>query len=137
MNLEHYENIYKTFEAYHPDAARNAVDYRPNSSISIRISTKDGNEYDFDVISKGLRRVEDVKPLDKEEVTDEMCRKSFAIHLYDMMVKKGFNQQTLADYTGISKGAINGYINETKTPSLTNVRKIAYVLCCSVAELID
>ena len=94
-------------------------------------------EYDLDMITKGLRRVQDESLLKKDEITDDMCRQSFSVHLCDFMTKNGYTQQSLSEYTGISKGSINAYVNGSKTPSLTNVRKIAHALNCSIAELID
>lgn len=137
MNTKYYEEIFNTFKEYHPYMAQDVVDYRPKSDIAIRLITRDGTYYDFDTISKGVRRMPDDYKLRKDQITDAQCRKSFACHLSEMMILKGYTQQSLSEYTGISKGSINNYLNETKTPSLTNVRKIAYALDCSIAELLD
>lgn len=137
MNIKHYEDIYELFTQYHKDMAPNVVDYRPRGDLGIRVTLRSGDRYDFDIISKGVRKARDNYELKKDEITDDLCRSSFAYHLTDMMGVRGFTQQTLAEYTGISKGSINAYINKTKTPSITNLRKIAYVLDCSIAELMD
>lgn len=137
MNIKHYEDIYNQFAERYYKMADNVIDYRPNSNIGIRITMRDGTKYDYDILSKGLCRVDENRVLKKDEITDEKCRESFAYHLHDLMVKKGYNQQTLSDYTGVSKGSINAYLNKSKTPSITNMRKIAYVLGCSIAELLD
>ena len=137
MNLNHYEEIYSTLKMCHPELEKEVIDYRPLSNIGIRVTTKNGTKYDFDMITKGLRRVPDEYRLKKDEITDDMCRQSFSVHLCDFMTKNGYTQQSLSEYTGISKGSINAYVNGSKTPSLTNVRKSAHALNCSIAELID
>lgn len=137
MSTKYYEEMFNTFKEYHPYMAQDAVDYRPKSDIAIRLTMQNGTRYDFDIISKSVHRVQDNYKLQKDQITDMQCRKSFSCHLSEMMTVKGYNQQRLSEYTGISKGSINSYLNATKTPSLTNVRKIAYALDCSIAELLD
>lgn len=137
MNLKHYEEIYDLFTEYHGHMVADVVDYRPRGDLGIRLTMHNGDRYDFDTISKGVRKARDHYELAKDEITDELCRRSFADHLTEMMGVRGFTQQTLAEYTGISKGSINAYINKAKTPSITNLRKIAYALDCSIAELMD
>lgn len=137
MNTKHYDEIFKIFSELYSGMVKDVADYRPKGDLGIRLTMRDGSRYDFDAISKGVRRPIDKLEMAKDEITDEMCRKSFSEHLVEKMAIKGYTQQTLSEYTGISKGSINSYINKTKTPSLTNVRKIAYALDCSIAELLD
>lgn len=137
MNTKYYDEICKLFEEYHPHMASNVVDYRPKSNIAIRLTMNDGTQYDFDKLSKGITRVKETRKLVKDDITDEQCRKSFAYHLREQMGFKGYNQHTLAEFTNISVGSINAYLKEDKTPSITNLRKIAYALDCSIIELLD
>ena len=136
MNSKYYDDMFDTFAQYYPETARHVDDFRPVSNFGIRLTLNDGSLCDFDVLSKGLKRVKE-GALAKNEITDDLCRESFSVHLCELMRRNGFNQQTLSDYTGISKGSINAYLNKSKTPSLTNVRKIACVLNGSVAELME
>ena len=137
MNIKHYEDIYEMFKDAHPYIADDVVDYRPRGDLGIRLTMRDGKKYDFDRVTKGIRIARDYSVNSKEDITDERCRESFSYHLIEQMGIRGFNQQALAEFTGISKGSINGYINKSKTPSVTNLRKIAYALDCSVSDLID
>lgn len=137
MNTKYYDEIYEEFKKHHPYAVNDVDDWRPRGDYGIRLSMKDGTKYDFDKLSMGIRRVNNYSFDSKDAITDEQCRESFAYHLVELMNLRGYNQQILAQYTGISKGSINGYINKTKTPSMTNMRKIAYALNCSVGELLD
>lgn len=137
MNLKHYEDIYEMFTELYAYMVDDVVDYRPKGDLGIRLTMRNGDRYDFDTISKGVRRAVDRYELAKDEITDEKCRASFSNHLVEIMGIRGYTQRTLSEYTGISKGSINAYINKDKTPSLTNVRKIAYALDCSIAELLD
>lgn len=137
MNYKHYEDIYDQFKSIHGYMVDNVSDYRPKGDLGIRLTMKDGKEYDFDQNSKCVRLVVKQEYKDGKEITDERCRSSFSYHLTEWMALRGYNQQTLAESTGISKGSINSYLKQTKTPSMTNLRKIAYVLDCSIGELID
>lgn len=137
MNTKYYDEIYKEFKKYHPYAINDVNDWRPRGDYGIRLSMKDGTKYDFDKLSMGIRRVNDYSFDSKDAITDEQCRESFAYHLVELMCLRGYTQQTLAEYTGISKSSINGYINKTKTPSMTNMRKIAYALDCPIGDLLD
>lgn len=137
MNTSHYKDIFKEFEEYHHYMAKDVSDYRPKGDLGIRLTMKDGSMYDYDTISKGVRQAKIDYRLNKDEITDIQCRKSFAYHLTEMMTIRGYNQQSLSEYTGISKASIHSYLKADKTPSITNLRKIAYALNCSIAELID
>ena len=137
MNTKYYEEIYEEFKGLYSGLVNDVKNYRPVSNVGIRLTMQNGSQFDFDKMSKSIRRVIDPEDINLDNITDEMCRKSFSSNLARLMAKNGYNQQTLADYTGISKGAINSYARGTNTPSLTNARKIAYVLNCSIAELID
>lgn len=137
MNVTHYEMIYDEFADGHEYLHKDVVDWRPKGDLGIRVTLRDGTMYDYNSVNKCVRKVKDQRTLTKDDYTDEFCRSSFAEHLIEMLEIRGFTQQTLAECTGISKGSINAYINKTKTPSITNMRKIAHALDCSIAELMD
>lgn len=137
MNTKYYDEIYEEFRSHHPYAVDDIVNWRPRGEYGIRLTMKDGVKYDFDKISMGIRRVNNYSFESRDSITDEQCRKSFAYHLSELMVLRGFTQLTLSEYTGISKASISAYLNESKTPSMTNMRKIAYALDCQLGELLD
>lgn len=137
MNNKHYSAILEDFFNEHPYMRNEYSEYRPKGDRGIRVTLKDGNQYDYDIITKSIRKINDDRRLTKDEITDEQCRKSFAYHLANLMGERGYTQQTLSEYTGISKGSINAYLNASKTPSITNMRRIAYALDCAINELLD
>lgn len=137
MNMEYYEHIFDDFKQYWPFEVDKVRDYRPRGERGIRIEMNDGRLVDYDIISHGMRPVRDYTANAIEEITDERCRESFAYRVIELMNSRGFTQQTLADYTGISKGAINKYVNKSATPSMTALRKIAYALQCTLDDLLD
>lgn len=137
MNKQHYDSILNELLQTHPYIANDYLDYRPKGDRGIRVTLNDGSQYDYDIISKAIRKVNDDRKLTKEEITDEQCRNSFAYHLAYLMGVRGYTQRTLSEYTQISVGSINAYLNKSKTPSITNMRKIAYALDCSIVELLD
>lgn len=136
MNVAHYEEIFEQFKHYHPYMENDIFDYRPRGDMGIRVNMTDGSKYDFDIITKAVRKVEDHGMAGMDDITDERCRASIAYHLTEYMGLRGFGQHTLAECTGISKGAIYNYINGRATPSATALRKMAQALDCSVNDLL-
>lgn len=137
MNMQWYENIFDDFKKYWSFEVDNVKDYRPRGDRGIRIEMLDGRQIDYDSITHSIRPVREYHPNTISDITDDYCRDAFVCRLNELMGLKGFTQQTLAEYTGISKGSINKYINKQTTPSMTALRKIAYALQCSMDELLD
>lgn len=137
MDYKYYDKMLDEFKLYWAFKADQVVDYRPRGERGLRIKMKDGSEYDYDSITHGLRVVRNYGPEAVSDITDERCRNSFVYRLTDLMNARGFTQQSLSEYTGISKGAINKYLNKQATPSMTAFRKIAYALQCTMDELLD
>ena len=61
----------------------------------------------------------------------------FAIRLFKKMQIKGWTQEDLAWDTKISQGSIAKYVNGITTPSAYNVWKMARVMNCPIADLVD
>ena len=137
VDTKYYERKLEELKLYHPYLVDHICNVRPRGERGIRVTLDDGTQYDFCGIETGARRVVNYAPDKLDEITDERCRDSFVYNLTMLMEARGFNQQTLAEYAGISKGAINNYLNKKSTPSFTAARRIAYALGCSVNELID
>lgn len=136
LNTKRYEHIFEEFKYYHPYMADDVVECQPRGEKGIRITTTDGTMYDFDIITKGIRRVKDFNINSMDDITEEWCRECIAYRLAEQMGVKGFSQQTLAEYSGLSKGTIYNYINGKATPSATALMKLARALDCSIGDLI-
>ena len=137
MNIKHYENIVESFKRDHPYMEEDLNDWRPRGDMGIRITLRDGTNYDYDIVSRGVRRVKNFLVTNKDDITDEQCRASIAYHLNEYMNLKGFTQQTLSEYTGLGKGSIHNYMTAKATPSATALRKLAHALDCSMSDLLD
>ena len=137
MNTKYYDEIFETFKTYHPYLANDVVDYRPRGESGIRIKMNNGLQYDFYMTSKTVRRVDSRPVYDFDGMSESDWRHLFADRLTEKLIVKGYSQQTLADYTGLSKGSINKYINRDATPSGYALAKIARVLDCTIAELTE
>lgn len=137
MNNKHYEEIHAKFEEVSPHLASMEHDWRPRGDWGIRITLKDGAQYDYDIYSAAPRPVIKTKWEDASNLDEQQCRESFAYRLQDWMTVRGHTQGTLAAYTGLSKGVINNYLHAKATPSIVAVKKIAHALDCSVTELIE
>lgn len=137
MDERYYENIFQSFLDNHPYMEKELKKWRPRGEWGIRVTLMDDSEYDYDMITNGIRRVVDHRMTNMEDITEERCRASISYHLIELMTLRGFSQNILADYTGLSKGAINNYIKGTATPSATALRKLARALDCNITDLLD
>ena len=137
MDKRHYENIVESFKNDHPYMERDLYDWRPRGDAGVRLVLHDGSEYDYDIVSRGVRRVKKFNISKPEDITDEQCRASIAYHLNEYMTLRGFTQYTLSEYTGLSKASIHNYMLGKATPSATALRKIAHALGCNITDLLD
>jgi transcriptional regulator with XRE-family HTH domain len=61
----------------------------------------------------------------------------FGDNLINLLDKEGMTQRELAEATGLSEGTISSYINKRKIPGIKAIINMAYVLECSIDDLID
>lgn len=61
----------------------------------------------------------------------------FGDNLKDMIEGAGYTQRDLADETGLSESAISRYVSKKQMPCIRALINIAYVLDCSIDELMD
>lgn len=135
IDTKFYEDKFEEFKMNHPYMVDHVRSVRARGEMGIRVTLDDGTQYDYGSMGRGVRRVVNYSPSNAKAVTDELCRKAFVYKVTELMEARGFTQQTLAEYSGLSKGSINGYLNQKATPSLTAVQKIATALGCTLDEL--
>lgn len=61
----------------------------------------------------------------------------FAGNLVDIMEERGYNQEQLAESSGVSQASISRYIRKKQMPNVKAIINIAYAMDCDVEELID
>lgn len=61
----------------------------------------------------------------------------FGDNLKDMIEGVGYTQRDLADETGLSESTISRYISKKQMPCIRALVNIAYVLDCSLDDLMD
>lgn len=61
----------------------------------------------------------------------------FGDNLIDIMNEQGYNQEQLADATGLTQATISKYINKKQMPSIKAIVNLAYALDCTTDELIE
>ena len=137
MNTEYYESIFDDFKKRHPYMLDDVLDYNPRGEMGIRIKLANGDSYDYDIMTRGLRKTKFFSIEDISEVTEERCRSVLAHNLSERMALKGYSQQNLAEHTGLSKGTIYNYIHGTSTASAIALRKLAMALNCTIDELLS
>ena len=136
FNTDHYERMFDDFITRCPEWGRRAVEYRPKTMNSIRVTLDDGSKIDFNPLSDSIHFVKQRAISSPEDIRDEDCREAFSVNLTNMMRVKGFRQDLLAERTGLSSGSISKYMNRKATPSITVVKKIARALNCTMDELL-
>lgn len=61
----------------------------------------------------------------------------FANNLVDLMRETNVNQRELADRAGLSEGTVSKYIHKQQLPGVKALINMAYVLDCSLDDLMD
>ena len=122
--------VYDEFSFNFPSVAKQVLHYYHISDIELIIKLENGEVLSYENINKSLR----ILP-DSSSLTEEECRREFAIRLKLMMTVKGMNQNALSEATGIQQYLISDYTKGKRTPGFYNLDKIAKALNCSLDEL--
>ena len=122
--------VYDEFSFNFPSVAKQVLHYYHISDIELIIKLENGEVLSYENINKSLR----ILP-DSSSLTEEECRREFAIRLKLMMTVKGMNQTALSEATGIQQYLISDYTKGKRTPGFYNLDKIAKALNCSLDEL--
>lgn len=124
-------DIYRNFNDYFHFLAEDAVKYDEVGRFELIVTLRDGSVYSYYDPDKTIRKL----PSDRNDLSENECRREFGIRLRYMMSRKGFNQRDLSEATGISYNNISLYINGKVSPSFYNVDKISKALGCSMDDL--
>lgn len=62
---------------------------------------------------------------------------TFADNLREVMEEQGYNQQQLADATGLSQSAIYNYIHAKRMPTIKAIINICYEMGLEYDDMID
>lgn len=137
IDTEYYEGKFEELKRYHPYLIEHIRRVRPRGEGGIRVTLDDGTQYDYISVATGIRRVVSYNASALDEINDATSRKVLVYRLSDLMEQNGFSQQILAERAGLSKGAVNKYLNGTASPTSTALKRMAYALGCTVGELLD
>lgn len=138
-----WKKLYDEFKATYPKLAREqVVHWEPFGQMEILIILKDGTRMVYNYLQKRSRfiYVPRIEPIEKDEVqfnfkSEDECLADFSERLGLIMKDRKMSQKRLAEYTGISRQAINNYLNGKRMPSAYILGKIATVLECSIFDL--
>lgn len=145
LNCTHYKHVIEAFEKDRPFDAKHVLSYRPLGDYKIRAELDDGTFVDYTFINGYGKYVRD-RPRTRDDITREYAHNEFADRLRDMMVRRGFNQKTLSEATGIAQGTISSYLRRNAAydesgqkqpvnPTIDKVYLIAWALGCDPYEL--
>lgn len=65
-----------------------------------------------------------------------LSREIFSRNLRDLMARDRLNQVDLARALGVTKAAVNYWVNGRSIPQVTVVQKLADLFCCSTDDLL-
>lgn len=74
-------------------------------------------------------------PRNKNNEFDKMVRKQIADNIKKYSERKGWNQNRLADETGIKQSTLSGYCTGTSTPNPGQLQKIALALGVGIDDI--
>lgn len=137
IRTDYYDEMFDEFMKCRPDLVDDIRDCAPKHLHAIRITLKNGRQFDYNGRTKTYRELRDYYDTKPDEVTDDACREIFATNLAEIMRLKGFGQPELSERTGISTTSISKYLRKKATPTITNLEKIAHALNCGRDELLD
>lgn len=126
----HKDNLIKRLQNKYRFIADEAVSYKAVSSFDLVIKTRDGRSVLYDDMEESFRYL----PTDSYELSEEECRREFAMRLRAIMFRKGITQIELSTKTGIPQQSISNYVRGVVAPGLYNLDKIAKALKCSVDD---
>lgn len=133
-----WKMIYDEFKNTYPSKRKEAIHYEPFGVSEILIFMKDGSKYVYNQQYHRLRCVREARVIpEPEPISDEEWLIIFSKRLRKAMKNKHVNQRELSKLTGISRQAINRYLNCEREPGITTVRKIANVLDCKLSDLLE
>lgn len=129
---------YEDFKVEFPELVKDVVDYYPSGYLEIIVKLADGRKYAYDFLSKTKKLISKYEPYEGgNQLTDQEWRSEFARRLKRRMHIKGLTQLDLSRLSCISTHTLSKYTNGESAPNIRNVSKLARILECSVAELID
>lgn len=137
IKTNYHKDMLDEFMRYRPDIAGDICECRPKNLNAIRITLRNGRQFDYNGQTKTHREVREYYTAKPDDVTDESCREIFASNLAELMRMKGFGQPELSERTGLSTASISKYLRKKATPTITNLEKIAHALNCSRDELLE
>lgn len=123
--------LYKAFEMYWPNIARDTVECYEVGPDELIAKLKDGRVFSYYNLHTTIRQL----PTDDESLDEARCRYEFGLRLYRILERKGISQRELSERTGITQANISNYINGKVTPSFYVTDKIARAIGCSTEDL--
>lgn len=122
----------------HCREVKNAVRVFRTKNDCLVAELPDGSAILYDLILDGIRSAMNLDILlrPKTPNNENDFRKYLARKIYREMLRRGYDQLSLSEITGISEATISRYINGTSMPTMYKMTLIASALDCTVDDLI-
>lgn len=135
LNFE--EHMLKNFSLMYPSTSELVVNHKYIGDFEMVFELSDGSKIMYDEYSNGITTIKDSNDSNKEELSEQECRKEFSRKLKKKLRLKGVTQRELAHAIGMSEFTISHYVSGKRTPSVYDVNKIARFFHCTVSDLTD
>lgn len=132
-----WKMIYDEFKDTYPSKHKETIHYEPFGVAEILIFMKDGSKYVYNHQYHRLRCVQEPRPIpEPEPLSDEERLNEFSKKLRKVMKSRHINQRELSELTGISRQAINRYLNGERIPDIRIIFRIMDALECEPNDLL-
>ena len=114
---------------------KHVVGWYPSMHSRILIKLDDGRRLLYDYVNDSYVILDEDR--EYQDFEEDIFIKEFAQALDDKIFAKGLTYAEVARRIGVCPQAISAYVKGKAFPSMFNLVKLANVLGCSVAELVD
>lgn len=133
---DYWTPVFEHYASHYPNYAERTVDWYPSGQMEITVRLDDRTYWAFDMIGEQLRPLgRNADNSEAIDISEQDYRERLAMNIRKKIYNMAWNQEELANRSGISIITINKYVNAKATPSAYNVDRIARALQCSTLEL--
>lgn len=132
--MDFVERMYDNFSFYFPYTAEKAIRWEEYDSFELIVHLNDGTRVLYDDWDNSIRSLPANQS--ESEMSEEKWRLGFSRRLLKRMRVCGFNQEMLAEKTGLSVMTVSRYLNGKSLPNIYRAEKLAEILHCTVEDLL-
>lgn len=126
------EIMFDNFKSYNPGIVDRVVSYKVVGRDELMVTLNDGRVTLFDIMDKTSRYL----PKDDDNMSNEILQKEFGRRFRKRLQMEHMTQRELSELTEIPYQLLSDYANGRRNPGMSNIRRIARALNCSIDYLL-